>query len=96
MKKIEVKVLDVNSEGAEFLIDGKKVGINFAECAENFKKTGGGSGKSVGWRDVTKTSFLFYSEPRVSVRFFGLFAKIKFDSLEKKIRAAGYRTRDIS
>ena len=90
------KVISVDKNGAVFMIGGEKREISFAECAKNFKLVSGGSGRSVGSRDIRKCRFVFYSEPRTVVAFEGLFRVQKFNKLENLIRKNGYKTFDIS
>lgn len=90
------KVVSIKDGKGVFEIDGERVEVDLARCAESFHKVSGGSGHSVGTRNITKCRFIFYSDPRVTITFYGPFAKLKFNRLQKKILAAGYRTFDVS
>ncbi len=90
------KVISVDGEGAVFRIRGEIVSVNFADCAKNFKLISGGSGHSVGTHNIKNYRVVFYSEPRVELRFRGLFASRKFHSLLKRVEGTGYRLFDIS
>lgn len=89
-------MLKVTEEGAEFIIHGERVKVDFKKCVENFKKQNAGSTHTVASRDIRRYRFYFYSEPEVEICFRGIFKDLKFNSLRKKIEKAGYHTYDIS
>lgn len=90
------KTVSVDNKGAVFMIDGKRVKIDFEECAKNFKLERGGSGRSVAERDITKHSFVFFTEPKTVITFDGLFKTRRFRELQRLITRNGYRTYDMS
>lgn len=92
----KTRVISVRKDGAVFRVAGERTEISFKECAENFRKETGASGHSVASRDIRRYRFLFYSEPKIEIRFSGPFRKMKFHSLQKKIERSGYHTFDIS
>lgn len=82
--------------------------INFRECAYNFKRIHGGSGKCVAERDMTGSnpSFGFYTAPKPTEIFFLPQSKWKeffarkttaqrFHELQKQIESFGFTTYDM-
>ena len=83
--------------------------IKFRECAYNFSRIHGGSGKCVAERDITGSnpSFGFYTAPKATYIFFLPKGKLKeffakkntkqrFYELQKQIDSFGYKTYDMS
>lgn len=81
--------------------------INFKECAYNFKKIEGGSGKCVGEREIADLSFTFYTSPKpIMIKFIEKSKLIewftkgntvsRFHKLQKLILKYGYSTRDMT
>ncbi|MDD4493358.1 MAG: hypothetical protein PHV32_03275 [Eubacteriales bacterium] len=83
--------------------------INFTECAYNYERLNGGSGKCVGERDITGSnpSIIFYTAPLTTHIFFMSGSKLKevfaknnvqqrFHKLQNQIIDAGFSTIDLS
>ena len=76
--------------------------IDFAQCADNFHRVHGGSGKCVGERDSTSLTITFYTAPLtthivfVNRGWFKLSPERQFGKLCQQIADVGYTTYDGS
>ena len=98
-------IIDVTKEGITLESAGEKIYIDFANCAKNFSLEKGKVCKCVATRDITKLSFVFYTQPKTNVVFKKSFFKeffacksaiSKFLDLHKAIAEAGYTSYDLS
>lgn len=99
------KVIDVTKKGITLDSAGKKIYIDFDECAKNFSIEKGKVCKCVATRDITKLSFIFYTYPKTTIIFKRKFLKdliagksavSKFLNMQKAIVEAGYTSYDLS
>ena len=101
----EHQLQSVSKEGI-LLKDGRL--ISFSECIQNFdREYGKTDSKCVGERDITQSTFTFYTSPKPVVLMFQkkgwLIERLKknntrqrFHNLQKQLLAYGYKTYDMS
>lgn len=106
MNNIICHKFDATKNGITFESAGKKIHINFDDCAKNFcSENGKEFGKCVATRDIVTLSFAFYTCPKTIVIFKNcLFkdfvirksANRKFLEVQNAIVEAGYTSYDLS
>ena len=102
-------IVSVDNHGITYKSSKGNTLIDFKECAYNYEKLNGGSGKCVGERDITGSnpSFVFYTAPLTTHIFFLSESKAKelisknntqqrFHNLQNQIIAAGFTSFDLS
>ncbi|MCL2140576.1 MAG: hypothetical protein FWH42_02695 [Dehalococcoidia bacterium] len=100
-------IVSVDNQGITYKNIKGSFFISFAECACNYERINGGSGKCVGERDITGSnpSFAFFTAPITTHVFFLGEGKAKtskrhfqqrFHNLQNQIIAAGFTTFDLS
>ena len=103
----DTDLVSVDNQGITYKTIKGNTFISFAECACNYERLNGGSGKCVGERDVTGSnpSFAFFTAPLTTHIFFLDEGKAKmlkghflqrFHNLQNQIIAAGFTTFDLS
>ena len=100
-------IAEITKEGISFKTPNGDMKISFFECGQNFAfENSLDDSNCVATRNITVPEFIFYSNPKVQVRFkkngfiVTLFSKkpwhIKFYELQKDIERFGYTTWDLS
>lgn len=100
------EMVRMSSSGITVKSGGTNIKINFEECAKNYANENSlKNSRCVATRDITKLTFTFYTQPKISVVFkkhffIDLFSKksavSKFLELQKAINKYGYTSYDLS
>lgn len=100
------QIVEINQSGITLKNGTSEIFVCFAECAKNFAgEFSKEASRCVAARDITKRTFIFYTDPKVRLVFKkcflkGLFTKRalakKFLELQTAINRYGYTTYDLS
>lgn len=100
------EVVNINDSGITVKSGKTNIKICFDECAKNYAEEKSlKNSRCVAARDITKLTFTFYTDPKISVVFKKHFLKDlfseksavnKFIELQKAINKYGYTSYDLS
>ena len=100
------EMVRMSSSGITVKSGGTNIKINFEECAKNYANENSlKNSRCVATRDITKLTFTFYTQPKISVVFKKHFFKDLFSAkpavrrfleLQKEINKCGYTCYDLS